>query len=243
MNNHRPKILVEGLVTQQQCVHFFSLLEDTADPVIIGRATLDRFTIRGVPGKKCDVTRTRKETSEFWIQVAIKLGRYDDNPRERFSFRIPVVDYPIKPIDFKCISTDSEITLEIGTMRYRYDRLRSSLNDYNPARCVMWHWTRYFHQCISHEDITQIADSFEAMFPDCRSKSLAELNRSVSNHLYKESTNRGWRKMTLREKQALRITTEGYWFHENWIMLHVAKNLECSPTGCGEYTLSSANPS
>lgn len=114
----------------------------------------------------------------------------------------------------------------------------SDFDTYQLDRILLWHWTRYFQVPISHDDcISLIPDFIDAISQHCIDN-LNDANRVASRLLYGFARDNGWRKLTVREKEELQ--SPGSWVSaEQYAALRIAAG-KLSPTGCGEFTITSA---
>jgi hypothetical protein len=117
-----------------------------------------------------------------------------------------------------------------------YKRLRTTLDEYNPQRLLIWHWTRYYRH-LPYETAEQVAQTW--ILSDwanyAHEWTLAEANRSASRALYRASREAGFRKMTLRERLKCGLTAAS----SQWQRADSVK-YEGTPTGCGQATLEAA---
>lgn len=205
------------------------VVEWTADTVWISRTQeCRRATLRGVPGRRVDVIVDARivenrvdQRDVITVEVIAKCGRYDGAQRPRIHIGIREGRHdrrdPAPPcaVTVQTSSTNITIRLAVGGDGWSgaewsgvWERLRSDLNDYNPARVVMWHWRRYY-QMIPDTDAVALADAWAAeMSERVAPPTLAEANREASRMLYRAARNAGWRKLTLREQSRLGLARQ-----------------------------------
>lgn len=182
------------------------------------------------------------------VERVSKRGRYDGCTRDRIAFRLAPAS-TTGPL----VSLDVDITAQgeagggqwvvdiddyagerterwIGT----YERLRDTLDGYDVRRIVMWHWQRYYQAPLDHEEASAIAYAF-APSPGA---GLAEANREASRELYRAARERGWRKLTLRERKRLQLDAQ--WVDEVTYAFARGRVGLSSPTGAGEHSLRAA---
>ena len=154
------------------------------------------------------------EMPDIVIEAGEKIGRYDGAARRRYALR-PMTDpqqLAATPwADIRIIDADDELTVIIrprddaAPIVDFFPRLRASLDDYNLASIVRWHAKRWFTH-LAPEEIEEIAASWEMEVKAtgmAGAWTLNEANRAASRRLYKESRERGWRKLTIRERVRL----------------------------------------
>lgn len=181
------------------------------------RVSCNRYNLKGVPAKKCDVlidpSVIGQDGSNVVLEVCDKAGRFDGAWRIRLTFRRPLADFGDLPKARLCLLiTPSESSFTVEAVSYTatqaleaevyatrtFQRLRTDMLDYDLTRLVRWHWRKFFTH-LSEDDIKDVTVSI----PD--TCTLTEANRLVSGELYRVSTALGWRKLTLREKTRLNV--------------------------------------
>lgn len=241
--------------------------ERTEDCVIMpGGERLDRLTFRGVPARIVDVTvpqgaEASARPKRLVLEIETKLGRYDGAERQRLNVRrwssycddLPVqfdaavnklVPIPEGRVYFVRASDLLLVTVVWtgGSWSMEFPTLRSDLINYDVGKIVMWHWQNYY-KFLPHEEALSVAVEFATRKEEFVSAglTLAEANRMASRELYRLARNLGWRKMTLRERQAYHLT--GQWHRtEDVSRRRVEMGYSAySDSGCGEYTIDAAN--
>lgn len=232
---------------------FAGLLEATHDNVIVGRRTLRRYTLRGVPARRVDVLVDEEAIAAerpLCLEVGEKAGRYDGAIRRRYTVRrhAPSLDAP--PCEIAVSASDTLVSIDFSPSYgvpwfERFDRLPSDLQAYNLARVCMWHARRYYtHLRVEEDCVGEFADAWAA---DARASgesdtwTLAEANRAASRALYRLSRSLGWRKLTLRERTKLGLHAESQWVSDE-VVARAWERLG-SLTGCGDETIEQARGS
>lgn len=210
------------------------------------------YHIREVPASQFDVVifdvpghGTIPERDVYWIVEVNpeKKGCFDGKSRTR------VVITPRGSREIKTIGSlpdQGDIFIDEpfnGSVRVKLDQQTMSFRSLNAdisnfeevGRIVYWHANRYFRHLLrtAKEEIDAYAKTFH---PD-KERSLAEVNREVSNYLYKLSRDLGFRKLTAREKQAVGLSGG------SWILVsdYEAAKLEARRNmGIGDFTLRSS---
>jgi hypothetical protein len=177
------------------------------------------------------------------VAVARKRGKYDGQERDRLVLRrLPghqIRDLPAatlaaeeygSEVDVVVYSEDGSGDLWRGTYRL----WTHQLTDISAAgRIVRWHWRRYY-PFLSEADIGTYADGFGGRVVGL---TISQANRVASRELYAISRAAGWRKLTLREQEALHL--DGQWHRDEVVLARRADHAHRS--GCGERTLLSAS--
>lgn len=195
------------------------LVERTEDTIWITKnICAQRYTIRGVPGKRFDVVAQQGLSVDDFsiVEVVEKSGKYDGSIRQRLTIRqcdlslICLEGYmEVSYEDNKLFSVSINNSMdESPEWTFETVPLRARLRDYSPFRLVRWHWSRYFN-FLSWEDVEGLAKSFTV---DWYGETLAEANRRASRGLYDLARQLGWRKLTLKEQERLELT--GAWHRE-----------------------------
>lgn len=239
-------VIVRAIVTAEDLESAQAILEPCGMDIWISRTTLcSRYNIVGVPAKHVDVLVQHGlgDDDAVVLEIVRKTGKYDGAVRTRITFRrtckgMQAVDGCRVSIDFDGPTCDVRVTREGDTLwSGQYDRLRAMAAPGGVRDIVMWHWSRFFQ----HLDAA-CAERVASEIVIEEGTTITAANRSVSNRLYEESVAIGWKKLTLREREKLGIAAEGAWQREDRVAsLRAARAGYGSPTGCGEYTLKSAN--
>ena len=212
-------------------------------------------TLQGVPAARLTVLVQDGDLNiphKNWVlQVCEKSGRYDGTVRPELVIRqMPECQVKNWPVGSVCVNTtDSTHTIKIypvdGSMAkyvepswtYTVDRIRSQGDGpHDPARCYMWHWTRYYRM-IPRDIAEELAKTF-AQSIDAGSIDLNEMNRLASRDLYAQARAMGWRKLTRREQAKYGVSTQ--WNQTSQLDGLVVDRLS-NPSGCGQYTLDAAS--
>lgn len=195
------------------------------------------------------------------LEIGRKVGRYDGAERLRLNVRqwsgyrsdgTPQqcgADGRQQPIPQGRIyfgrATDLLLVTVVwagGSWAHEFLALRSDLHGYALGSVVWWHYRRYY-EFLPVEEVRSIATEYDARGEEFSAQglTLAEVNRMASRDLYRLARNLGWRKLTLREREAYRL--DGQWHRTEAISRRRAEMgyPPLSPTGCGQYTLDAAN--
>jgi hypothetical protein len=199
------------------------------------------YTLVGVASSDLDVLVTEDfftPNDERDIAVAIlskKTGKYDGSIRDRLILR-RFQGHQCKEIPFgeiRVVKDNSNLDLFISNYRCGYRVWTHELTDPQKAgNIVRWHWRRYY-SFLSEKDIMTYAEGFSHRVVGLN---LASANRLASRELYALARAAGYRKLTLRQQQSLKL--EGQWHKDAVILAAHNKN---NGTGCGEYTLLSSS--
>ena len=243
------------------------LLERTEDPVYLTRACVaDRYGLAGVPCRLFDLAVDRRLTDEDYAagrvraEVVRKAGRYGGEVRDRLSLRLYTQGdktstdtrlHALRVCEFVRPGDQTRNVTEVRIVRtddgaevWRAEYARHRCEVLTPEgsdAILWWHHSRYFAASVSREDAESLAAEFRAEViarASDRPMSLTEANRGADRMLYRAARANGWRKLTLRERQKLGLTEHG-----PWVASETYDNARARlghPTGCGEYTLTSA---
>jgi len=222
-------------ITQADCAAFLGALEWTAGVVWLSKTQqCRRATLRGVPAKRVDVIvdarivdNTVDPRDVLVVAVVAKPGRFDGAVRPRIHVgvregrhnkRDPI---PSARLEVELDAERLTVTAAVGGDGWdgprwcaSFGRLRSDMNDYSPARVVMWHWRRYFG-FLPEADAVALAESWALEMAERPAPpSLAEANRLASSALYRCARTLGWHKLTMRERERLGLHTRPQWIAE-----------------------------
>lgn len=245
--NRRAKVLHRCIVRADTLANLLALCERTADPVWIAKERLDRCTLRGVPAKQIDLAIAPTLGEWAIVEVADKAGRYDGAIRCRLTVRSTDAT-PVHQLDrlpeaaLLVQSLPDRIVLAIVASGIAwtatYQTLRSTMEDYSPARLVTWHWARYYRH-LSYDDVQPLAESFAATHPELAAWTLAEANRAASRDLYELSRQLGWRKLAMRERVKYGLTDHGQWVKQDFVERR-RQEIGYTSSGCGQYSVEAA---
>lgn len=222
------------------------------DRVYLSRNTIcDRFGLRGVPRKRVDVLIEQRGPLAV-LELASKHGKFDGAERPRMTLRrynvgmgpLPTAKIEILAdsggIEIAILSADPAVRLAGLPWARRFATLSASIQDYNLARVVMWHWRRYY-QHLPEEVVRQAADVWALTAVGralAEEWTLARANQEASRELYRLSREEGWRKLTLREREKLGHPEKGQWQRDETVVAWMAA---ASPAlismGVGERTV------
>lgn len=256
MRKGKPKTIHRFELSETDATSLTDVLEWTEDKVRLSRSCrCDRYTFIGVPGRLVDVIvderlpehvlGPRDERDWIALETCMKPGRYDGAVRMRLCIRIRRKSDGVDstPTRLGIDSTERALTLTFGGETFVFPRLRSDLSEYKPRRLVAWHKERYFKH-LSWEEIDSAYQEWEMLefLPNKGHWTLAEANRSASRFLYRLSRDIGWSKLTIRERDKLRLDSPSPWIRTEAVERARARRRGLS--GVGEATLraASSNP-
>jgi hypothetical protein len=196
------------------------------------------------------------------LDVGEKEGKYDGAVRRRYTL-LALPEHQLRTLPTAYVRVvregaeeDGGIPVSEHTVRVlpheevggwsgdAFRGLRHSLEEYSLPRIWMWHLRRYYLHLVGsmpEDELRQAADSWAAVAEAegaLARWTLAEANRSASRDLYRVSRESGWRKLTLREREAWGI--DGGCWHRDEAVLRARETREGTPSGCGEATLRAA---
>lgn len=151
----------------------------------------------------------------LWVvEVGRKRGRYDGAERWRLTLRLTtraaragyggaLVDGAALSIEERERSYALRLTCGVDLWSAEVTAHRADLRYSALAPIVMHHAAAWYKHLLSQhpEDVEALAAGMTAL----PGETLAEANRRVSRELYRLSRDRGWRKLTLRERERLGI--------------------------------------
>lgn len=235
-------------------------LEVTEDPERIRGARYLRFTLRGVPAKRCDVIvlaaiAARLQAGEpidrtVLFEAVRKSGKYDGGVRRRYAVRRlgqrdereASATHSLRVVaQGGIVYVNVRRTDDVVEISEIYDQLRADLDGYNLARVPGWQWRRYFTHLTDQDEMRAFCDAWAVEVAEvAQGWTLAEANRHASRALYRLSVELGWCKLPLGARVRL-FGPEGadmpQWQRRDEVVLPAIAAYRCArATGCGEAT-------
>ena len=218
-------------------------LESCGDSVWISKTCrCNRYNVIGIPARRLDVLVEEGLDDPLDVAVVVEVsrkeGRFDGGIRDRICIRRrhPGMDLPLGGVTVT--DTDEGITISVGTSSggwiASYDMLRAQAAPGGVRDIVGWHWSRYYRHLPA-----EVVDEVSEMIVLDGPVTITAANRLVSQALYAASRERGWRKMTLRERQKHGLPDDaGQWQRAD--EMAAIRMGQGHRSGCGQYTLDSA---
>lgn len=251
------EIIVRALITTADARDLTCALEPCGQAIWLSRTTrCARHNLVGVSAKQLDVLVQDDLLSDdadglVLCEVSHKTGKYDGAIRTRIALRRHHTGYECvddaelvrtthrETRDDRVVSTTTIAVVRRGDTLWSktFDLLRAAAVQRGARDLVGWHWSRYFRHLPS-----EVVEEVTATLVIEDGTTITAANRAASNALYAASVERGWKKLTLRERAKLGFPADaGAWQREDAVAQRRAALAGFgSPTGCGEYTLESA---
>ena len=239
-------------IDREDMVRILTETESTSDPVYVSRTIIaERRTFRGVPAKRVDLAidymLLGSDIPEcIVLEVGTKRGKFDGSERVRLTLRrwthpdappwsrVRIEVVPATENAPEKLSLSTEVPcMSQDDWFMGWDRLRSDMQDYNPARLVWWHARNWYPFLVAtaYDDVSALANSFSATH--AAPPTLAEANRLASNALYRLARDLGWVKLTLAQQR--RYEKTGQW-HRTEDVGFVQRRSDYARDGVSDYS-------
>lgn len=223
-------------------------------PIVIGGREFERLRLRGASASALDVVAL---PSTNWavpalIEVTQRTGSYDGRAR----WRVCVRDvrrsgsdgYEPGELRLDYEAPNVRLLVDVGG---RYTLESAPITVFTRAsvctregldRLVGWHWRRYYTH-LSHEAVVEVTALMVAEIGAAPDTSLGEANRLASRLLYRASRERGYSKLTRRERERLGLPDDRQWWHRDQLdPIRAERFGVADASGAGQWTLDAARP-
>lgn len=223
-------------------------------PIVIGGREFERLRLRGASASAMDVVAlpSTNWAAPALIEITQRTGSYDGRTRWRVCIRdvrrSGSDGYEPGELRLDYEAPDVRLVVDVGG---RYSLTSEPIRVFTRAsvctregldRLVGWHWRRYFTH-LGHEAVVEVTALMVAEICARDDVSIGEANRLASRLLYAASRERGYTKLTRRERERLGLDDDRQWWHRDQLdPVRAARFGVAHASGAGQWTLDASLP-